>query len=271
LGIYISSIVLAFAIIGVQSIYWKFKYIVWIPCALVIGLATGAIVNIIDSRLPDLSWILLFLLEGIFVCALLAAAVLLWFFRDPQRVPQEKNAVVLSPADGKIIYVKKIEEESHLVSIKAGTRFPLDELMQAPWPFRGGYLIGIEMNVMDVHVNRAPIEGRIVLRKRVEGKFPGLGKPNAEIRSERFTTVIDNGNMQVGVVQIASRFVRRIVSYVKEDQHVQLAQRIGMIRFGSQVDVVIPDLEGCQITVEPGMIVRAGLTVISRYRQNSRS
>ena len=73
--------------------------------------------------------------------------------------------------------------------------------------------------------------------------------------------------MQIGVVQIASRFVRGIVSYVKESQPVEIGQRFGMIRFGSQVDLVIPDLEDCQIVVTPGQKVSAGVTVIARYGQ----
>ena len=71
--------------------------------------------------------------------------------------------------------------------------------------------------------------------------------------------------MLVGVVQIASRFVRGIVSYVKEGQPVEIGQRIGMIRFGSQVDVVIPALTDCRIEVEPGQPVKAGITVMARF------
>jgi phosphatidylserine decarboxylase len=125
------------------------------------------------------------------------------------------------------------------------------------------------MNVMDVHVNRAPIEGRIALLKNIKGGFPGLGKPNAEVRSQRAAILFENGNILVGVVQIASRFVRGIVQYVKEEQQVQLGQRIGMIRFGSQVDLVIPNIPNCQITVESGSTVRAGITVMVRYKQSS--
>jgi phosphatidylserine decarboxylase len=267
LQIVISTLILALILMWVQSLYWEIRYRVWVPAALVIGLVTATLVYIIASWRPNLSLVPLLFIEAGLIAIVAAAVLFLWFFRDPERIPPEKDGVILSPADGKIIYVKKIEEGNHFVSVKAGTRFQLDELLKAPWPFKGGYLIGIEMNVLDVHVNRAPVGGRVVLRQRVAGKFPGLGKPNAEVRSERFTTVIDNGKIQVGVVQIASRFVRRIVSYVREGQPVQPGQRIGMIRFGSQVDLVIPSLGDCQIAVEPGVTVRAGLTVIARYSQ----
>ena len=94
---------------------------------------------------------------------------------------------------------------------------------------------------------------------------------NAEVRSQRAATVIEDGDLSVGVVQIASRFVRGIVSYVKEEQQVEIGQRIGMIRFGSQVDLAIPDVVDCQIAVKPGQVVKAGFTVLARYGQANAS
>jgi phosphatidylserine decarboxylase len=267
LQIVISSIVLAFLFMLVQSLYWEIRYRVWTTAALVIGLATGALVSWINSWAPRLGLVPQILIESVFIVIMAATALLTWFFRDPERVPPEKNGVILSPADGKVIYVKQVEDETHLVSIKAGTRYSLRELLQATWPFRGGHLIGIEMNVLDVHVNRAPIAGWVVLSKSIKGDFPGLGKPNAEIRSQRAATLIQNGNILVGVIQIASRFVRGIISYVKEGQEVTIGQRIGMIRFGSQVDLALPNLVDLEIAVKPGQLVRAGLTVIARYGQ----
>ena len=265
LQIVISSIALASLFMWVQSLYWEIRYRVWIITAMVIGLSTAAVVSWIASRAPNLGLVPQLLIEGGLIGIMAVAALLTWFFRDPERVPPEKDGVILSPADGKIIYVKEVEDENHFVSIKAGTRYSLEELFQTQWPSAGGYLICVEMNVLDVHVNRAPIGGRVVLRKSIKGGFPGLGKPNAEIRSQRAATIIDDGNIRVGVVQIASRFVRGIVSYVKEAEQVQIGQRIGMIRFGSQVDIAIPDLVDCEIAVKPGQLVRAGLTVIARY------
>ena len=267
LQIGISSILLALAFLWVQALYWEIRYRVWITAGLIIGLTTAAILNWIVSWAPRLGLVPQILVEGALIGVMAAGALLIWFFRDPERVPPEEDGVILSPADGKVIYVKKVEDENHFVSIKAGTRYSLQELLQAQWPFRGGHLIGIEMNVLDVHVNRAPIGGRVVLRKSIKGSFPGLGKPNAEIRSQRAATIIDDGDIFVGVIQIASRFVRGIVSYVKEGQQVTIGQRIGMIRFGSQVNLAIPDLVHCEIAVNPGQVVRSGLTVVARYGQ----
>ena len=267
LMIFISSIVLSLAFMWVQSLYWEIPCRVWITTALIIGLITAATVNWLTSWVPGLGPVSQILMECSFITLMAVAVLMAWFFRDPERIPPEQDGVVLSPADGKIIYVKKVENESHLVSIKAGTRYSLEELFQTSWPFRGGHLIGIEMNVLDVHVNRAPIEGRVVHSKKIKGGFPGLGKPNAEVRSQRAATIIENGKISVGVVQIASRFVRGIVSYVKESQQIRIGQRIGMIRFGSQVDLAISDSVNYEIAVQPGQIVRAGLTVLARYDQ----
>jgi phosphatidylserine decarboxylase len=271
LQIVVSSIVLALIFMWVQSLYWEIHQKVWITAAMIIGLTTAAVVSWITSWAPALSLFFQILTECGLIGFMATVALLIWFFRDPERIPPEQTGVILSPADGKIIYVRKVEDENHFVSIKAGTRYSLEELFQAQWPSRGGHLIGIEMNVLDVHVNRAPIGGRVVLRKSIQGGFPGLGKPNAEIRSQRAATIIDDGNILVGVVQIASRFVRGIVSYVKEEQEVAIGERIGMIRFGSQVDLAIPDALNCEIAVKAGQIVRAGFTVLARYGQNTSS
>ena len=83
--------------------------------------------------------------------------------------------------------------------------------------------------------------------------------------NERVTTIIDSGTFKIAVVQIASRLVRRIASYLGEGDMVQIGQRIGMIRLGSQVDVAIPEIENLRINVKPGDEVRAGVSVIARY------
>jgi phosphatidylserine decarboxylase len=83
--------------------------------------------------------------------------------------------------------------------------------------------------------------------------------------NERVTTVIDNSTFRVGVIQIASRLVRRIVSYIKEGDSLEIGQRIGVILFGSQVDLAIPELQNLRIEVRQGDEVTAGISVIARY------
>ncbi|OGO20825.1 MAG: hypothetical protein A2144_03465 [Chloroflexi bacterium RBG_16_50_9] len=199
------------------------------------------------------------------IVAITIILILARFYRDPERSPAENENVIISPADGKVVYVRDVEKGSPLVSTKGESKFRLDEIMSTDLLDDAAYLIGIDMNVLNVHVNRSPIAGNAILRKRVKGTFMSLRKPEAEVLNERFTTIISNGSVRVGVIQIASRLVRSIVSYVKQGDDLELGQRIGAIVFGSQVDVVIPDLENLKIEVKPGDEVKAGVTVIARH------
>jgi phosphatidylserine decarboxylase len=122
-----------------------------------------------------------------------------------------------------------------------------------------------------VHVNRAPIEGRVTLRRHFPGLFGSLKLPEMTFRNERATTVIERGELQIAVVQIASRLVRQIVGYVREGEDVALAQRIGVIRLGSQVDLVLPARADLRVAVEPGQRVRAGETVVAYLDDASQS
>ncbi len=135
--------------------------------------------------------------------------------------------------------------------------------MQADVLPQGGFLVGIAMNYLDVHVNRAPIAGRIRLLHHIKGAFLSLKRREAVLENERVLTVIDNGRFQIGVVQIASRLVRKIVPYVKEGADLQLGDRLGCIRFGSQVDVVLPHLPNLQVAVRPDMKIKAGVSILA--------
>ena len=262
-----SSVALALVALPLLAARWRIGMKLGVAGALVIGLATGLTVAWLNSRWLHLGLATLLPLQVMFILLLAGLFVLLRFYRDPERTPLEREGVVLSPADGEVLYVRKIQDDTHLVSVKGRERIRLDEIMKAPWPWEGGYLVGIGMNLLNVHVNRAPLGGRIVRQKRIKGKFLSLRRPEAEALNERVTTVIDSGVMQVAVVQIASRLVRGIVSYVKEGDVVEIGQRLGMIRFGSQVDLVIPPLVDCKIAVSPGDKVTAGVSVLARHTQ----
>jgi phosphatidylserine decarboxylase len=193
-----------------------------------------------------------------------AISLLLWrFFRDPERRVPAAEGIIVSPADGTVIYVKPIRQGQIPLAEKQGRTFALEDFVQADVLPRGGLLIGIAMNYLDVHVNRAPIAGRVRLLRHIKGLFLSLKQREAMLENERVLTVIDNGQFQIGVVQIASRLVRKIVPYVQEGAHLQRGQRLGMIRFGSQVDVVLPHLPGLQIAVTPGMKIQAGTSILA--------
>jgi phosphatidylserine decarboxylase len=253
---------LSFVLLGWK---WRIDIKQAIVVAFVIGGLAGFIVYIINSKVTDLSIAFIVFLELSFVFMMTFVVIVLRFYRDPERVPPETDRVILSPADGHVNYVKRVEKGTLPVSTKHGRQFELNELTGTDLFLDATYLVGIEMNMLNVHVNRSPVKGKIILQKRIKGRFLSLRRPESESLNERVTTIIDNGAFKVAVIQIATRLVRRIVSYLKQGDTVEIGQRIGMIKFGSQVDMTIPELQQLEIVVKPGDAVKAGLTVIAKY------
>jgi phosphatidylserine decarboxylase len=172
--------------------------------------------------------------------------------------------VVLSAADGVVDYVWHIAKDSQTIVSKAGRDYRLDELTGTDLA-SAVHVVGVGMSFLDVHVNRCPIPGHVALTKHIAGKFMSLGRDEAQFVNERFTTVIEGRSLSVAVVQIASRLVRRIEGYLKVGETVSAGQRLGMIRLGSLVAIVIPDREDVRIEVKPGDRVTAGVSVLARY------
>jgi phosphatidylserine decarboxylase len=198
--------------------------------------------------------------------ALVAAfAILAYrFYRDPERTPPAVDGdVLISPADGEVIYVRRSAGGVLPSSTKKGRDYELVELTKTPLRDNDAIVIGIAMSFLDVHVNRAPISGRVRVRQHFPGRFGSLGKPEMVYENERATTVIERGDIEVAMVQIASRLVRQIASYVKVGDDVALGQRVGVIRLGSQVDVVVPARPDVVVKVREGQRVRAGESVLA--------
>ncbi len=232
-------------------------------------LVSGIILNIVShvtGTAPGYSMALVsFFMNG----GLTLAILVFLFFRDPERESPNRRDAILSPADGRIVYVKKIDPSGIPVSEKRQKVMVLRELKDSDFLSRGGYLIGIGMSVMNVHVNRSPIAGTVDMIKQRPGKFYSLKKEKAISDNERVITVVNNGSFKIGIIQIASRLVRRIVSYVRENDRVSSGQRIGMIKFGSQVDVVIPRMDDLSLKIEPGNDVVAGMTILATHNMKS--
>lgn len=207
---------------------------------------------------------LLYFLLGLVI---VVVSFLIYFYRDPERFPPQRGDVIVSPADGKIVYVKKIDNGHVLSSVKDGKIIPLKEIVWAEdVGTSSGYIVGIFMSRFDVHVNRAPISGRILKAMHMKGKFVPMVGDRFELENERNVVVIENeSGFRCVAVQIASYTVRRIDCYVKEGDYLKIGDRIGMVKFGSQVDLIIPLLPQLKILTKPGDKVRAGETIIAEY------
>jgi phosphatidylserine decarboxylase len=259
-------IAILLALISLLPLAWKWQLGVLRIGALVtlMTLLAGLIVAFIGSRLS----IALLLQVGLtWLIAVLAVFAFLAyrFYRDPERSVSDLPGVIVSPADGKVIYIRESHDGMLPISTKHGQDYPLRELTKLPFYMEQTVVIGISMNFMDVHVNRAPIAGRIAFQRHFPGSFGSLRHPDMVFENERSTTVFEREELQVAVVQIASRLVRQIVSFVSEGQSMVLGQRFGVIRFGSQVDMVVPSLDSLELLVKPGDTVKAGLSIIARY------
>jgi phosphatidylserine decarboxylase len=191
--------------------------------------------------------------------------VIAWmFYRDPDRTISNEPGLILSPADGTVIYVRRLDAGEPLRCDKNGAAMVLDEVKGTGLEQEALWQIGISMVFTDVHVNRSPIAGKVALVHHRPGKFLSLRLQEALNVNERQTMVIGDGQFQVCLVQIASRLVRQIVSYVSANQQVERGQRIGMIKFGSQVDLFVPVRATSRPEVSEGQRVTAGKTVVCR-------
>ena len=179
------------------------------------------------------------------------------FFRDPIRsVPQGKGLIV-SPADGLVTMIREVEPAFELGG-EGG--LPPGPCMR----------VSIFMSVFDVHINRAPISGTVARVVYIAGKFlnASLDKASEDNERQHFLMVGPDGTM-VGFTQIAGLVARRIVPFVKAGDIADVGQRIGLIRFGSRVDVYLP--AGTAPKVAPGQRAIAGETIIARIGENERA
>ena len=175
----------------------------------------------------------------------LATLWVVYFFRDPPRVTPLAEGLVVAPADGRISLITRAVPPAELA------------LGAAPLP-----RVSIFMSVFDCHVNRSPVSGRIERMVYRAGKFFNADLDKASEHNERNALVIDAAaGSRIGVVQIAGLIARRIVPFVREGAAVGAGERIGMIRFGSRVDVYLP--EHSKLLVGQGQTALAGETVLA--------
>ena len=223
-------------------------------------IASSAIIYSILFYLNIPTWLFYLVLLGIVpsMCVFISA---LRFYRVPLRKVNAKENEIVSPADGNIIYIKKIESGEIPISVKNGVSAKLSEFANTGILDYPCWLIGINMTPFDVHRNCAPLDGEIILNKHFDGEFLSLKHEEALVRNERNTTVLNTKIGKVGIVQTASRLVRRIVTYKKEGESLKQGEWFGMIKFGSQVDLIIPAT--CKVNVKLKDQVYAKKTIIA--------
>ena len=176
------------------------------------------------------------------------------FFRDPRRVTPQGDRLVIAPADGLVTLIQRVPPPREL-TIDDGSGAPL--LSSEPVT-----RVSIFMSVFDVHINRAPISGTIARVVYIPGKFLNADLDKASEDNERQHILVDRGNgTLIAFTQIAGLVARRIVPFVKPGDIIACGQRVGLIRFGSRVDVYLP--EGTDPLVVLGQRMIAGETVIA--------
>ena len=181
---------------------------------------------------------------GLWLAAFVLLLLALWvayFFRDPERTGDRGPSLVVSPADGKLIMITEVDEPSFI---------------------KGRAIrLSIFMNVFNVHVNRYPVDGVVRYVHYNKGKFFNAAAEKSSLENEQMSVGIETGRHRVLVRQIAGLIARRIVTYSKAGETVKQGDRMGIIRFGSRVDVFVPVNSTLRSRV--GDITVAGVTILA--------
>lgn len=180
----------------------------------------------------------------LWLLAFVLTLLVLWvayFFRDPERTGPRGEKLVISPADGRVIDIREVDEPSFI----AGRAIR----------------ISVFMNVFNVHVNRYPVSGRVEYVQYNPGKFFNAAADKASLDNEQMSVGVNTGSQKVLFRQIAGLIARRIVTYSIVGDEAAQGDRMGLIRFGSRVDVFVP--VGSTVRVELGELPVAGTTVLA--------
>jgi phosphatidylserine decarboxylase len=203
---------------------------------LFIGIAAVIAASAFGFAISRRSW-------GLWLAAFVLLLLALWvayFFRDPERVGERGPSLIVAPADGKLIMITEVDEPA---------------FMQGR-----AVRLSIFMNVFNVHVNRYPIDGVVRYIHYNKGKFFNAATDKSSLENEQMSVGIEAAPRRVLVRQIAGLIARRIVTYSKLGEQVKQGDRMGIIRFGSRVDVFLPP--GSTIRAKLGDMTTAGVTVL---------
>ena len=208
---------------------------------LFIGIAAVAAASAFGLALARRSWTL-------WLVAVVVTLIALWvayFFRDPERTGQRGATIVVAPADGRLIMMTEVDEPSFIQG--------------------RAIRLSIFMNVFNVHVNRYPVDGVVPYVHYNKGKFINAAAEKSSLENEQMSVGIESGPYRILVRQIAGLIARRIVTYSKVGETVHQGDRMGIIRFGSRVDVFIPT--SARVLAKVGDLTTAGTTVLAELPQ----
>ena len=183
---------------------------------------------------------------GLWLAAFVLLLLALWvayFFRDPERTGERGPSLVVSPADGKLIMITEVDEPTFVKG--------------------RAVRLSIFMNVFNVHVNRYPVEGVVRYIHYNKGKFFNAAAEKSSLENEQMSVGIETSRYRVLVRQIAGLIARRIVTYSKLGETIRQGDRMGIIRFGSRVDVFLP--AGSTVRAKVGDNTVAGVTILGEF------
>ena len=204
---------------------------------LFIGIAAVAAASAFALALARRSWTLWLLAVVVTIIALWVA----YFFRDPERKGERGAQLVVAPADGRLIMMTEVNEPA---------------FVEGP-----AIRLSIFMNVFNVHVNRYPVDGVIRYVHYNKGRFLNAATEKSSIENEQMSVGIESGSKRILVRQIAGLIARRIVTYSRVGEAVKQGDRMGIIRFGSRVDVFLPP--NARVRAKVGDLTTAGVTVLA--------
>lgn len=207
------------------------------PTMILVTIITGIIFYVTYTYLDHWFSYLIYLVFGVIW------AIVIYFFRDPERVAPEGENLIISPADGKVVLIKEIQEDVYLKG-KATQ-------------------ISIFLSPLDVHVNRNPISGKLEYLKYHPGKYLMAWDENASIENERADFgVLHPSGTKLFFKQITGFLARRIVYHIKEGDELTAGERFGMMKFGSRMDVIVPT--NVDIHVKEGDRTWAGQSILGQ-------
>lgn len=207
-----------------------------------IGIAALITVGAYAAALGRRSW-------PLWILAFLFTLLTLWvayFFRDPERVGERGPDVLIAPADGRVVMITEVDEPAFIHG-KAKR-------------------VSIFMNVFNVHVNRYPASGTVRFVHYNPGRFLNAATEKSSLENEQMSVGLEHDGVRILVRQIAGLIARRIVTYSREGETVEQGERMGIIRFGSRVDLFMPP--SADVLVREGEMTVAGTTVVARLRRN---